>query len=916
MPVRAARPDEEVFQSVREARPDEEVFSHPDAVREAEEGEGVFNDLSPVEEFGRGANIGIAKMLGAPGDFGNFLMEQVGLGSDRPVIGSKNIQDMFAGLGIAPEVDDPDPPSIAGSAGQLVGETATTLLTLGLGPLAKATTAVTTGKQATSTAGRIVTDIGKRATAVPGRFIAEETAAAAAAGAGGFLAQQAYPDSEAAKLIGELGGGLSVGVATAGAKFLPTVMGLRMARKLFHPFTGSGGRQRAEDRVSGSARKQGDAVTELQSGQTLDEAALTPAQQTGDEGLLSLERAVIETEDRLIGTADDQISQATDAIRNSIANMGDGVPVETSIESMSQARAYVMSLLDNRMRGAALVADERIAQLAPTSDPRQANLIAREELEGALDDWHAQEGELWAKVDVDAEVSIRGTGDEPGLKDTFEDMVLNTKLAQQEDIPDVARRLLGGEDGGIDDITTVGEIQALRSKLLEEARKARAAEDFNKARLAGKLADSAMDSLSRSPSGPEWEAAVAISREGKERFSKGSVGRLLGTDKRRGATTSPALTLENTVGKPGASGRVETEALFDAVDGLEQAPRLQSSIEDFLLGHFNREAVRDGVLDPKAAQRFVNNNQDILEMEQFSDLRESLVQAIDTNDAAMVATQRAEGVAKRLNDPKVSKAAVFLKEPVDDAMKRVAKHPTPDKVMKELVKEAARDESGDALKGLKSGFGDHLLNLASTGQTTTGGEFIVSGARAKRYLSKGPGKKMADALLSPDERKRLDTIIETAVKIEKATKAVAKKDGVISDRPALIQNMMAGILGARAGRSLNTGTIQVPAFVAAFFRRVRDKLVTDPAPRLIIDAMQDKDLFEALLKDTSKVSSRRIVRHRLNAWLAGVLAEEGGGLDEPEEEAPPEVTEPEVTEPDVIDSLVTEGLQLLDEAAP
>lgn len=849
---------------VRDLQPDEEVIPL------AQSG----GSLSRTEQFGRGSNIGIAGMMGAPVDLMNAGLGLVGLGSEEPIGGSQQIRRGFAALGLAPPVGVDDPDSLFNSMGQVTGAAASMLIPIA--PMANFATKILTGAQAPArtVAGAIAQDIGASMVTTPGRFIAAESVSAAAAGAGGFAARERFPDSQAASIIGEIIGGLTPAGVIGAVKVLPTVLGATLARRIVKPFTQAGGKTRAEDRAQALARDPEQAAAQLEArGGLVEEAGLTPAQQAGDEGLLSLEKSIIESSEQLKNQSEEQIAAATAVIRGNLADLGEGVSPEKTAVALEEARNYVKSLLDTRMRIAAQKADERIADLAPGATREQANIIAREELESALSAVRAQEAELWALVPESVVLPTKG------VTDAFARLAQKTPRAQQDDIPAIAKRFLDPESNEVFAATeTVAELQGLRSKLLGESRKARAAGDFNEARIADELAEAVLVQLGAQRDNVTGEAGEALrgaldfSAELNVKFKQGSVGKLLKSERTGGAKTPAELTLERTVGQGGPRARVETKALLEAVETTAKTPALRSSIEDFLRDDFKRRVAPKGTINKASAETFLARHRDVLE--DFPELRTKFEDAIEASDASILAAKKAEGLQKRLDDPKISRAAIFLKEPIDNAMQRISRSRNPEKAMQEIIKEAGRDTTGDAVKGLKTAFGDFLLQKASTGKATTAGEFVLSGAVLKRLLKDGPIAQMAKGLLSEADQKRLQEIADVTQKVERAVKAKGRPEGIVGDPPSLLFQTLAGITGAKVGRALNTGTIQAPGFVASLFRRIQAKLSLDPARRLLVDAIGDKELLSALLNTETTASAQKIIRKQLNGWLASIGAEQ------------------------------------------
>lgn len=850
---------------LRELRPNEE-FTPTGTLRDLGPDEEVIPDHSPIQQFARSANVGIAEMGGALVDLTNAALGLVGLESEEPFGGSVSIQRGFAALGIAPQPGEKDPNTFASSAGRITGAASLFLL-----PLAGPARAVAAGKKATGVVSGLGQDIARTAIKAPKKFLATEVTAASAAGIGGKLAADRFPDSPSARVIGELTGALTPAGVVAAVRAIPTIIGARAVRALVKPFTAKGARGRAEKRVKESAREL-ELVPGKAAEEVLPEAGLTPAQLAEDEGLLSLERAVIESTEQLKGQADEQIAAATQVIRDAIKGLGEGVPVERTAETIKEARSYISALLDTRMRQAALIADEKIAALGPQATREEANLIARDELEKALASARAQEAELWATIPEEITVSTAGS------RGAFESLVATTPKAQSEDIPAIARKFLDPESNSkFTDKEPVAELQGLRTKLLEEARISRSAGERNKARLADDLAEAVLADMGATRGAVEGEAgeayrvALDFSNEVMGKFRTESVARVLGTTRRGGAKVPAELTLETTIGKGGPKARIEERALLDAAPD----PALKGAIEDFLLDEFQRKATRAGRINAAGASRFMERNKEILD--DFPDLRARIEDAIDADNVALATKERAEGIAKRLGDPKVSRAAVFLKEPLEKAMERIVKSPNPEEIMAELVKQAGRDTTGDALKGLKTAFGDFLVQKAGLSKVTLKDQRIISGRKLKELLNKGPTSKMAKELLTKEELKRLKIVATTAEKLEKAVQAVAKTGGVVSDPPSLLFTTIARIAGAQVGRKVakatGGGTVQTPGIMSNLFKKALTKGTQDPARRLIVDAMSDEKLFKALLSSPEEAIKSKAIQQKLNAWLASVTQE-------------------------------------------
>lgn len=148
-----------------------------------------------------GVNEGIGNMLGMPVDLANTALGVVGLGSETPFLGSKQINEFMAGIGsIKPETDDPGK-QMARRVGEEFGMAAVPFL----GTVGKA--------------------------AAPLRMLGAEAAMAAGSGAGAAVAEQMAPDDPLAELFGQVAGGLSAAGATGLARKAITPLAISPERR-------------------------------------------------------------------------------------------------------------------------------------------------------------------------------------------------------------------------------------------------------------------------------------------------------------------------------------------------------------------------------------------------------------------------------------------------------------------------------------------------------------------------------------------------------------------------------------------------------------------------------------------------------------------------------------------------------------
>jgi hypothetical protein len=811
---------------------------------------------NPIEDFGEGANVGISKTLGMPVDAVNWALGP-GLRSEQPVGGSDWIQSQMEGVGI-PATESR---GLAGAVGEGVGTGAAAMLALP-GAAARSATAALTNQApgATSTAGRIVQDIAQSAVRAPRAFTAAETMAAGSAGAGGYLLEQKYPDTPGVRALGEIAGGMTpvtIGLTLrAVGSASPTMWLFNQARGLFDSLTQRGGRRRAQDRLR-RAFGDPDEVNMSQSGY-LEDAPLTPVQRSQNRGLLSLERAVMDSSEALKSGRAEQLSAVNAAIRQAFI-AGRANPEQTS--------AYFRHLIDARVQNAAESATEALLGTRPGVDRESANRVVSRELNAAVKDVRRQERDLYLQIPQDLPLGTRNAT----LK--FERMWAETGEAQRGDFPPTARRFLNPESSQYHgEQTTLLQLRSTQSKLREEARVARANKKFNRARIADKLADAITEDIALAEGDDTVKEAVRVatqfSKDLNDRFTRGEVGRVLGY----GDSGSPdGMMLENLIGGAGPQAREASDALLEASRfadkhaGTERGAVVKQHLNDYVFDKFNRLAAPSGELDVRSAMRFLNDNSELLK--RHPDIAQKIQRAVDARGRVLI--------EQRMADPKESVAAIYLNASPGAEIDRVIGTSQPREGMRDLLALARTDASGQAESGLKQAFMRRLLRESETSGMDEADQFIVSGQRMTDDLNKPGVRQAMEGLFDEAELARIEEIRHTAIALDRARSAKPADEGIIGDTPGQITNMFARVLGAAMGRALNTGTIQAPQATSNFMSRLVKAGINDPARRLLNDAIQDEKLFRTLMDEIRTPQQEMEATRRLNAWMVGVLQEIG-----------------------------------------
>lgn len=853
--------------------------------------EPIAPELAPSSPIAY-LNRGIARMVGFPVDMTSLLLSTVGLSSDEPVGGSRNVERGFRALG----VPTPGPKERAESLGQFVGQE---VGAAAAGLPVSAAGAAARGSGALSQAARM---LGQTAVRQPGNVALAEMTAAFGAGTGAFIGHAVDPNSELAEMLGGMAGGFGLPALTQVIR-APTRMAVSGAKKALVPFTKAGARPRAERRMeelAGGPAGRAQALDRLGADDVLESANLSPAQRTGNRRILALERAVLDADNQLADEAAQKVATSNAAVRNELRALGKGRSIDATRQFLADRRDYVLALLGERVKRAGALAEQRIAKLKPGSSKAAASRIVREEIDKAESAARLTEEQIWSAVPDQVRMAPTAT------RDTYADILLaRNKADDPKDIPDFVRshigrmraRSAGGQivdvkftGGHIKDQEQVAVLRTFRSRLLQAARKERAKKAPNRAKLRvlGRLQEAVLEDLgalqgqATGPVGQAIETALAYSRTLNEKFTRGTVGRLLGSDVRGGSSVPETLTLESTIAVGGEKGAVDLDAILSAVDQNPAATRQQ--VEDFLKGTFVAQTTKDGVVQPEAARRFVERNTEILD--RFPQLKADLRSARRAQEIATARAKQMVSVEKRLRAKTASRTALFLDAPVDKEIDTVLRSRDPAGNMNELIKQVRKDKSGDALKGLKAGFAEYLERAATTGQFDDAGGPVLSGSRFKKLLQDSRVSAAARRLFDRDELTRLDKIGETLNRLERAQGGLPDIGGILTDTPATILDFLARTVAARAGAQAGSGTSGASLLTAHFastrVKQLLRRLTKDRAQQMLADAVQDEGLFKALLTPTISPAKEKMVYARLNAWITALGEEE---LDETNQSA-------------------------------
>lgn len=801
-------------------------------------------------------NQGIAESVGGFVDFLNPFDKPHNLnpfkdGTGSAVAGLENVMD--AG-GIARAQQEPDGlvQSFMRGSGQAAGA---------LVPAAKA---AQTLKGAGGVLGNIADDAFAGMTTRAGMG-AEIAAGGVSAGARDLVADAG--GGEVAQNIAAMASPMGIPAAMAAtrgagavAKQLPLTGYLsRMAgdvKSSIFPMTNSGAREVARNRLIDVAG--GQANAEEYAARISPQSPLTPAQQIEEPEFFGLEAALRNESPAARKRLDGRIDNLEKETREYLGLMGEG-DVGAAQSFMDMRTNSFETSMRNRSGLLERMADERLENVGPRQSEMGASQVTSAKLKDELNKELAEERRLWSEIPKEVKVDTSST------RDTVEELISSTPWAQRRNIPADIRTAFG-ENGAIGDNPSVKELHGLYSEMRRVARSAMAGNDQNKdmARIANEVAEAILTDLG-SAEGPEnvaqsLSAARAFSRTLHEKFDRGAVGAILKRTIDGDTTMNSAVALNRTIGTGGPGGRAALDELGEAT------PSILNEADDFLRGKFLDAAVSaSGDFSASKARTWMRQNRETLA--KLPEMRDELAGALRSKESAAALRARSEA---RIKLSEKGPGAKFAATPSHKAALSIIGARDPVKTAKSLVQTARKDETGEALGGLKASLSNFLI---SSSMDKSG---ALSGASLRHALRDERLSGAMQAVLGPDEFKRLETVAASLAKAELSRKA--SPGGPVLDTPAntildTIVRMQAARIGGAAGAGGGMGgSLQTANIFADRARNALYNLTNRKAREILGAAIEDGELMKALMTQAT-VEMTPQTRSALAPYLVGAVAE-------------------------------------------
>lgn len=674
----------------------------------------------------------------------------------------------------------------------------------------------------------------------------------------------------------------------------------------------------------------------------LEKDALTAAQKSGSMALGAVESYLSKVNQQFGAESAEKARNGLDVIRGQIILLtGTGDP--QALAAAAQLRGlYVRTVLSGKVDQAKAEALRTAGNISKntTADRERLSIAARDALEKSITESRAVEKELWNAVDTRRPVEVTNlrqtlneTVDELYAeakdKDTlvraskFIDRVTSVTPGQFDYDPSTySVREMGEQVVG----TTMKEMKALRSDLLDDAREAVVAGNMGKARIYSNLAEAVMDDIDGAFKGAgdsTYDEARTFTRELNDVFSRSFAGKVV-AEGRYGDRVAPEILLRKALATGKEVGALQLQELEEATrflpakgfsDDSAYRTMLDAQERIFRLAAADSLDPVTGRASPERIAKFVKDNPTLLK--RFPEVKADLMAAVKSEARIGALENRAKGVETLMskqgafasllgasgNDPSV-RANVALK-----AAERVLVSGDQETDLVKLINTAKGGGTGkggrivirpeEAVDGLRASLFNTILNKS---RNTRDGVLNIDQVKNYLFTPTSVGKKslvqvmQEQGVLKPEEVTGIRKLFDAASNIQRSQKpgtAVDVKGNVLDVAMATLSRMVgSGVAGASA-RAVGSSSpsLIVHGAGARLAEEAMTKLPVQSVNKVLTEAMLDPEKMALLLNKADTPEKAAFQARQIHAWfvqsaLTGVATTVDRQFERPAEPQP------------------------------
>jgi len=835
-----------------------------------------------LDQAGRGIAEGVLNIAGLPADLINIApmaanlipgVDGVGPITDEPYFGSTRLKrrlDMLnegtANLfGVEAPVAEPE--NIGERFANRIGEEVGAASTVAGGIIAKAGRM---GVDAARNSNRFARMFLEPAAVNPAKFAGKEMAVATAAGQGAALANEVYPDSAIADLIGAVGGAGAFGIGThVGVRGLEIIQALTRNKSYADDVT----REAAADAPAAGAGLKAPPGGEINTDELVAAIGGGPriantipgyqeslADRTGNAGLAALEYSRQSRPDSVGVFAErrKQNTAAVDAAINRSAPVGQpgafsselATRRDIKLDEATQATQAAEADFERASRG---LVDEL------TGEGRGANIRAA--LEDASTAARAIVSEAWKPLNESAQQI-----DVAPLAESFKTVDEGLSVAERRRFqPEEATIPAELAEGGVQPLR---EVTGLRSALTDAAREAATAGRSGEARIINQHIDALDKYLEEAVPvdlRSQYDAARAARRDVADRFERPQTAIAQTLARQEGQYRQPDSAVAGKFVQSDEGKIADFEALMREAGSDD---RVQTAVRDQILADVRKRGL---LHKPDALDDYLRQYGTVFN--KFPALKTELGNAGAVRRQLATAEEAETSVLSQFGEKGKSAVAKYLQYEdanAERAMKGIMANKEPGKAIDELL--TFVEDQPAAVEGARKVFWDILQKSSRSGGETTrtiAGDQPWLPNKLKGFLDDPAKQAVAERLWrdNPEHLENVRTIADALQHVDMRSRARAPNTSGTAQgvnpllTPEALQSRWYAYLSGRI-----SGTFLLTSIGAVTARRAVGRAREASVHRLIDEALDNPEVAAMLLKENNP-ANRAAMRRKAKTWF-------------------------------------------------
>ena len=540
-------------------------------------------------------------------------------------------------------------------------------------------------------------------------------------------------------------------------------------------------------------------------------------------------------------------------------------------------------------------AQDSLNKLQPSESVDSSSKVARAEIDKAYKSMRDEEKSLWRKIGngkfstsgivlkakeiVGKTARLSGEGGKPDIPKIIKE------IAGQDEITSGGMIVVPKSDSTVRAVEPIEEITALRSRLLELMRAARAEGKTNNFRQLRNLHDAIYETITPSD-GSTIGLTVArnFSKLLNDRFTRGPIGELLDYDSRGGMRVDPSMTLTELLHQ-GQSGRLAVEKLREAskavdVDGVAKqfgdTNALDQTVTQFYLNQFSLAAMKNEGFSQRAAYDFVQKNP---ALDLYPDLKAQMLDARTAQRLADGVSRTVRNRTDSINKQSIAKKitgghpSVMLKSIFDNS-----KNPIKD--AKVLMNLAAKDETGNSTSGVKNALFELIIDRVSKKATSVDDPLVLDSKKMASFIRNKTNAQVIKTIYGEEGFNLLKSVSDGVSLMAKGGRmGQAKIEGLTPTKILETFGNLGTVIGAKAstripGRAVPS--LMVAGATGRYFRKTVRNITDSNREDIFVilqNALQDPDFAKELLTSIKYIDPAFDLRITKYAYMKEIIDE-------------------------------------------